>query len=55
MGTVTYDGQPFKFSKTPGEIKRAPLMGEHNEYVYGKILGMSEEEINQYTVDSIFM
>jgi benzylsuccinate CoA-transferase BbsF subunit len=54
MGTVTYDGVPFKFSETPGEIKRAPLMGEHNEYVYGKILGMPEEEINRYTVDGIF-
>ena len=55
MGTVTYDGQPFKLSETPGEIERSPLMGEHNEYVYGEILGMSEEEINQYTVDGIFM
>ncbi len=55
MGTVTYDGLQFKFSESPGEIERAPLMGEHNEYVYGKILGMSEEEINQYTVDGIFM
>ena len=55
MGTVTYDGLQFKFSETPGEIERSTLMGEHNEYVYGKILGMSEEEINQYTVDGIFM
>jgi len=55
MGPVTYDGLQFKFSETPGEIERAPLMGEHNEYVYGKILGMPEEEINQYTVDGIFM
>ncbi len=37
----------FILSKCPCEIKRAPLMGEHNEYVLKEILGMSDDEVNE--------
>jgi crotonobetainyl-CoA:carnitine CoA-transferase CaiB-like acyl-CoA transferase len=38
----------WKMSKTPGKIqRRAPLMGEHNSYVFGELLGLSKEEINK--------
>ncbi len=36
---------PFIMSKTPVKLTRAPLMGEHNEYVFKNILGMNDEEI----------
>jgi formyl-CoA transferase len=33
-------------SETPGEIRRpAPLLGEHNNYVFGELLGLSKDEI----------
>lgn len=33
-------------SETPGEIRRpAPLLGEHNDYVFGELLGLSKDEI----------
>jgi len=33
-------------SETPGSIRRpAPLLGEHNQYVFGRLLGKSEAEI----------
>ena len=39
---------PFRFSKTPARIDRpAPLMGEHNRYVLGEILGLPDEEIDE--------
>jgi crotonobetainyl-CoA:carnitine CoA-transferase CaiB-like acyl-CoA transferase len=33
-------------SETPGEIRRAaPLLGEHNDYVFGELLGLSQGDI----------
>ena len=37
-----------KFSKTPSTVRwTGPELGEHNDYVYKEILGMSEDDINQ--------
>ena len=36
---------PFVLSKVNCELKSAPLLGEHNEYVFREILGMSDEEV----------
>lgn len=45
-GVHNYPGMPFKFSKTPAKVRMPPNgLGEHNDYVYGRILGMSDEEI----------
>lgn len=52
-GRIAHDGLTFTLSKTPGEVRRAPLLGEHNEYVYKEILGFSEEEINELTVEGV--
>jgi benzylsuccinate CoA-transferase BbsF subunit len=44
-GEIIY-GLPWKFSRTPGGIRRrAPLLGEHNRHVFCQLLGMSEEEV----------
>lgn len=41
-------GIPWKLSETPGEIRcPSPLLGQHNRYVFGELLGMSEEEISR--------
>jgi benzylsuccinate CoA-transferase BbsF subunit len=37
--------QPWRFSDTQYKTGRAPMLGEHNQYVYGQILGLSAEEI----------
>jgi benzylsuccinate CoA-transferase BbsF subunit len=52
-GRIAHDGLTFALSKTPGEIRRAPLLGEHNEYVYKEILGFSEEEVNQLITEGV--
>jgi benzylsuccinate CoA-transferase BbsE subunit len=43
---LTYSGPFIRMSETPVEFRmRAPLIGEHNPEVYGKELGLSQEEI----------
>ena len=45
VGTHHYPGLMWKASKTPNAIRTPPVrLGEHNEYVYKEILGVSEEE-----------
>ena len=46
MPPLPYAGRPWKLSETPAVTPRAaPVMGEHNEYVFGELLGMSGEEV----------
>jgi crotonobetainyl-CoA:carnitine CoA-transferase CaiB-like acyl-CoA transferase len=44
-GSLTYPGAPFKLGETPADIKRAPLLGEHNDEIYSGRLALSREEI----------
>jgi crotonobetainyl-CoA:carnitine CoA-transferase CaiB-like acyl-CoA transferase len=38
-------GAPWRMSATPASVSRAaPLLGEHNDYVLGTLLGLSAEE-----------
>jgi benzylsuccinate CoA-transferase BbsF subunit len=43
----------FILSKSPCEVKRAPLLGEHNEYVLKKILGLPDEEIAELVIEGV--
>lgn len=46
VGGVRVDGQPVHLSKTDWVIEDAsPVLGQHNDFVYGKLLGLSEDEI----------
>ncbi|MBI4234605.1 MAG: CoA transferase [Chloroflexi bacterium] len=38
-------GLPWKSSATAPEHARAPLHGEHNEYVFGQLLGLSADKV----------
>jgi crotonobetainyl-CoA:carnitine CoA-transferase CaiB-like acyl-CoA transferase len=45
-GPFKYVGPMWKFSETPIEFYQPPIMfGEHNDYVYREVLGLSDEEI----------
>lgn len=50
---VIYD-LPWRFSKGPRKkFRHAPLLGEHNDYVFGKILGLSQEEISNLAKEEV--
>jgi len=55
IGRHSYEGLPFKLSKTTSEFKMpAPLLGQHTEYVCTKILGMSDEEFVALMAEGVF-
>jgi hypothetical protein len=33
---------------------RAPLLGEHTDYVFQEIVGLTEDEVNDYLVEGVF-
>lgn len=47
-GRARLPGFPFKLSGTEGDLSRpAPRVGEHNNEVYSRILGLSEDELKK--------
>jgi benzylsuccinate CoA-transferase BbsF subunit len=54
MGDVRVDGLPAKFSKTPWQIERgAPCLGEHNDEVFSRLLGLSPSEIHNLREEGV--
>lgn len=45
MGYHTYHKHGFKLSKADGTWFAGPALGEHNEYVFKELLGMTDDEI----------
>ncbi len=48
-----YVAPPFVLSETPAELRRSPLLGEHNEQVYREILGLSQQEVDALVADGV--
>lgn len=54
LGRRLIVGIPWRFGGGGVGIRqRAPLLGEHNEYVLGEILGLSTQEIEQLTARGV--
>jgi benzylsuccinate CoA-transferase BbsF subunit len=53
MGMQKFEPQAcFLLSKTPRLLDRpSPCVGEHNEYIFKKLLGMSDDEIAEHIID----
>ena len=54
MGDVRVDGMPVHFSETEWKIERgAPCLGEHNDYVFGELLGVTADELTSLRADGV--
>lgn len=55
IGNHRYPLPPFRMSKTPGEPRMAaPCLGQHNEYVCRRILGMDDDEFVRLLNEGVF-
>jgi benzylsuccinate CoA-transferase BbsF subunit len=53
-GIHMFPGMMWKYSKTPMSIRIPPCgLGEHNEYVFKDVIGMSDEEIERLEKEEI--
>ncbi len=54
IGRIRVDGMAAKLSGTPAVIRRgAPTLGQHNDEVFGGILGMSQETVQALTDEGV--
>lgn len=54
IGRGKIPGVPFKLSKTPGTVSRpSPLVGEHNEHILKKYLGMSPADVQRLKEEGV--
>jgi crotonobetainyl-CoA:carnitine CoA-transferase CaiB-like acyl-CoA transferase len=54
IGSCSSHRRPVDLSKMDWELRRAPLLGEHTEYVCTEILGMSDEEFVELMGEGVF-
>jgi crotonobetainyl-CoA:carnitine CoA-transferase CaiB-like acyl-CoA transferase len=53
-GRVKLSGSVYKMSRTPGDRQmRVPAVGEHNEEIYGELLGIGAEEMKKLKEESV--
>ena len=54
VGAEMVYGVPWRFSDTPGGVRNpAPLLGQHNDYVLGQMLGIDESRLNQLAAEQV--
>lgn len=53
-GREVFYGIPWKLSDTPGEVRASgPLLGQHNEYVFKELLGLSQGDFEHLVEEKI--
>ncbi len=52
-GKITMPGNSMKLSASQIPIEPAPLLGQHNEEVYSKLLGLTAEEVDELSKQGI--
>jgi len=54
LGVCSHPTPPYKLSKTKAQINLAPCLGQHNDYICTKLLGMSDEEFVGLLQEGVF-
>jgi formyl-CoA transferase len=52
-GKFRMPGNAIQMSGSETVVTRAPLLGEHNQEVFGKLAGLSPEEITSLAADGV--
>jgi len=52
-GKFPMPGNPVRLSDSPTDLVRAPLLGEHNAEIYGKLLGLGDADIATLKRDGV--
>ena len=53
-GRERVEGMPVHLSETDWSLERgAPCLGEHNDYVFGELLGRSPDEIERLREEGV--
>ena len=56
IGRLLYAGLPFRLSNAPkGNYGPSPLLGEHNDYILGELLGFSKTDIEGLVKDKVLL
>src|SRR5262249_27983685 len=50
-GEFTMQGFPVRLSASKVDVDRSPMLGEHNDAVYGDLLGLSPSELSALKAD----
>ncbi|MFC1535194.1 CaiB/BaiF CoA transferase family protein [Thermodesulfobacteriota bacterium] len=54
LGVFGHPAPPYKLLKTKSQVKTSPCLGEHNDYICTKILGMADDEFVELVQDGVF-
>ena len=52
-GRMATPGSPIRLSASSTEVTRAPLLGEHNAEILGKVCGLGAEELAKLKADGV--